>query len=191
MKKTWAVAVVASFLVPIASSLIAGASDYQSEAFLTPNATGFASFKHFHELINRNDTPGTVQPSPAKRTWTWSMSVAEIALTDGGGFETGRSFWLNTSPVLNLSASDPRWNTCILAFPHISQDLAKKGQDDDGSCSTTLGNDCLDALTESILRANVESGSTQKDSPCGIMDYPLDPTGCNFTYGIMTAIGTS
>lgn len=96
--------------------------------------------------------PGFAPPgdtSSSDGTWTFSTGAVNY------GGNTTQRLWINTSPAFEVDSSSLPYQGCVLAIYSLAVDASQGGQDNNGDCKSTLGEECVTALlknTNSIAR---------------------------------------
>lgn len=100
--------------------------------FDNPNATASYTVPGFNPPEDRSDS-----------TWTYSVGV----VTYNGN--TTQRLWINTSPAIQVDSDSLPYQGCILGFTSLAKEPGDEGQDNNGDCKSTLGEECVTALLKS------------------------------------------
>ncbi|KAF4457601.1 hypothetical protein FALBO_15183 [Fusarium albosuccineum] len=141
--------------------------------FKKPNATGTYTF----------DAYNVSGPFPPKETlggWEATIAVANVTGDEDGPYP-GTSISIKAPedvklPALNSSRSNESdWHVCVAFWsPDVLEDDAlDDGQDDDGSCSSFLSDDCIEAIKG---QANGFLYWDNEEKKCG--SSPMVPKAC-------------
>ena len=87
--------------------------------------------------------PGFTPPGDASSpdsTWTFSTGVVTY---DGN---ITQRLWVNTSPAIQIDSDELPYQGCVIALFDLAVEPREKGQNKDGDCKSSLGQDCVAAL---------------------------------------------
>jgi hypothetical protein len=84
--------------------------------------------------------------------WNWTLATACYNIEGSQGAVEQR-LWLDTQPTLNLLSDDLGVIGCGVVAHGLTNDALKKGQNDNGTCSSMLSQTCI----QSILNATSEA----------------------------------
>jgi hypothetical protein len=84
--------------------------------------------------------------------WNWTLATACYNIEGSQGAVEQR-LWLDTQPTLNLLSDDLGVIGCGVVAHGLTYDTLKKGQNDNGTCSSMLSQTCI----RSILNATSEA----------------------------------
>lgn len=73
---------------------------------------------------------------------TWSLSTGVV--TWGGN--TTQRIWIDTSPAVEVESSSLPYQGCIIALLSLTADTSEGGQNNNGDCKSTLGEECVTAI---------------------------------------------
>ncbi|KAJ3466384.1 hypothetical protein MRS44_007042 [Fusarium solani] len=137
-----------------------------------PNATGTYTF----------DTYNVSGPFPPKETvggWKATIAVAANVTGDEDHNYPGTSISITAPedmklPVINNSrrSNESDWQVCVAFWTPkaLDDDAIDDGQDDDGSCSSFLSDDCIEALDR---EGNIYFWNSTDNNGCGLLpDIP-------------------
>lgn len=97
--------------------------------------------------------------------WTLSANVTEITSSELQSISSGKAITYSTIGIEYPGAaslasnSTSAWSICALIIENLYRNATVAGQDDDGTCKATLGNDCIFALQDAVLDVT-RSGNT-------------------------------
>lgn len=75
---------------------------------------------------------------------TWTVAVSQPA--GDAVANTNVSLYLGTPSGKDLRSNQPIYSACAILFEDIPDNLVRRGQDDDGTCTQTFSKECVDAL---------------------------------------------
>jgi hypothetical protein len=74
-------------------------------------------------------------------------------------YDTALTYWLDTSPVVTLQAPNMNYGGCVVALNQWPTSLLRKGQNDNGDCTSMISSDCLSEMKEMALQGLASSQS--------------------------------
>lgn len=83
--------------------------------------------------------PGFAPPGDDSSKGTWNFSTGVVTY-DGN---ITQRLWINTSPSIQVDSDDLPYQGCILALSGLA---GKPGEDNNGDCTSSLGQECVAAL---------------------------------------------
>ncbi|KKY16562.1 hypothetical protein UCRPC4_g05899 [Phaeomoniella chlamydospora] len=117
------------------------------------NASGTYDVEGFYNIYNFTSIP----------TWTWGTGIQSKNVSGVTRYE--QPVWLDTHGT-DLAADDLSFNMCYLVLTGQSQSQQKKGQNDDGDCTTFFSEQCVKDLSSSLLRSTLDSYGNATSLPC-------------------------
>ena len=101
--------------------------------------------------------PGNGTVPPANWTYTIGVEVHENSSS------SNTNFWVGTPDGTDPTSQALPYHGCMAAYMELPQSTAKRGQDDNGDCTKTFDQKCVDALTAEIKQsASLASGTDDK-----------------------------
>jgi len=135
-------------------------------SYHTLNASGSFEFPGFRD-------PKGNQP---ESDWTWSKGIHNIwNSTYNQTFRYDEVVWLDTHGV-DLASKDLDFQVCYSALIGYPQSVQKRGQGDNGDCTTFFNKECAVDLKSFLDQRAAEAiGKNVTVSPCSMLsDYNID-----------------
>src|SRR4051794_21996592 len=154
-------------------------SNFQTSS--NPNATGSATLS----AIDNYSPPS----SPKTINWETTINITEQFPGNGHNNIRVTSSVISFVPPYNPFTGDSNWDTCAVVFMNVSRDATVKGQDDDGTCTRTLGEGCVTAFKQYLTAQRLAAIGTNHTGFCGGMQINDLPDACQGVMGLDISAG--
>jgi len=177
-----AVILTISPLLPLIAAQIDLTPSTGSDSGPHPNASYFASYNHFPNAtgtgyISAVNTSFSDPMSLETAAWNTQINVTEVPW---GNNQTVTNTVISLYTQDNIFASNSSWDTCIILVLDVARNATVKGQDDEGGCEQTFGEDCVGNFTAMIANKRVNAAKRNGTSACGgisLFDIPPQCAG--------------
>ncbi|KAL8959955.1 MAG: hypothetical protein Q9193_003262 [Seirophora villosa] len=154
----------------------------------SPNCTAEDTFWPSGTAYNASGSyqvPGFAPPGNTTDAGNLTYNTAVVVSPSGDSYN--QTVWIDTVDGRSIQSMDLPYVGCLTALIVLPQSTVKRGQGDNGDCTETLGDECVNALVNQVdqsLRNRAARNSTLPEDICPHLISPNDmPEACERSTG--------
>ncbi|KAI4174649.1 MAG: hypothetical protein LQ348_006348 [Seirophora lacunosa] len=154
----------------------------------SPNCTAEDTFWPSGTAYNASGSyqvPGFAPPGTTTDAGNLTYNTAVRVSPSGDWYN--QTVWIDTVDGTSIQSMDLPYVGCLTALIILPQSTVKRGQGDNGDCTETLGDECVNAMVNQVdqsLRNRAARNSTLPEDICGRLITPNDvPEACEMSTG--------